>query len=50
MRRVRIAKRKFLSFDFKYSSGTLPHAALKSIEFHGTEVVPRVRHGVVRIR
>jgi hypothetical protein len=51
MRRVRFAKRKFLSFDLKYSCGTLPHAALmKSIELYGTEVVPRVRHGVVRIR
>jgi probable LLM family oxidoreductase len=31
-------------FDMKYSSGTLPHAAmLKSIELFGTKVVPRVR-------
>ena len=31
-------------FDLKYSSGTLPHAALmKSIELYGSEVIPRVR-------
>jgi probable LLM family oxidoreductase len=31
-------------FDLKYSSGTLPHAAMmKSIELYGTEVIPRVR-------
>jgi probable LLM family oxidoreductase len=31
-------------FNLKYSSGTLPHAALmKSIELIGTEVAPRVR-------
>ena len=31
-------------FDLKYSSGTLPHAAMmKSIELYGTEVIPQVR-------
>jgi probable LLM family oxidoreductase len=31
-------------FDLKYSSGTLPHAAMmKSIELYGREVIPRVR-------
>ena len=36
-------------FDLKYSSGTLPHAAMmKSIELYGTEVMPRVREKVIR--
>ena len=31
-------------FDFKYSAGTLGHAAmLRSLELYGTEVIPRVR-------
>jgi probable LLM family oxidoreductase len=34
-------------FNLKYSSGTLPHAAMmKSIELIGTEVAPRVRENV----
>jgi alkanesulfonate monooxygenase SsuD/methylene tetrahydromethanopterin reductase-like flavin-dependent oxidoreductase (luciferase family) len=34
-------------FDLKYSSGTLPHAAMmRSIELYGTEVIPRVRRQV----
>jgi alkanesulfonate monooxygenase SsuD/methylene tetrahydromethanopterin reductase-like flavin-dependent oxidoreductase (luciferase family) len=31
-------------FDMKYSSGTLPHAAMmQSIELYGTKVIPMVR-------
>ncbi|MEO5740275.1 MAG: LLM class flavin-dependent oxidoreductase [Vicinamibacterales bacterium] len=34
-------------FDLKYSSGTLPHAAMiRSIELYGTEVMPHVRSQV----
>ena len=34
-------------FDMKYSSGTLPHAAMmKSIQLYGAEVIPRVRRQV----
>jgi probable LLM family oxidoreductase len=42
---VRTAKDLGVSrFDLKYSSGTLPHAAMmKSIELYGTRVMPMVR-------
>ena len=46
-RRRRVKALGASRFDLKYSSGTLPHAAMmRSIELYGSEVVPRVRRQV----